>query len=161
MNEEHRVLWYASDGLNGKIGCLGKPPGRIALNGFQESFNARLQLPRVLAGVVGGDMHKRNAGLLGSFLHGEGLHFVECAELQGHVDDAVGMQVVRHLDDVLHALVVGRKDGAVDLKVALGDGIEHLVDSLTGLVDQVLVVARARAGLLAHHDAAGLLDEVE
>ena len=23
--EERRVLWYASDGSNGKIGCLGKP----------------------------------------------------------------------------------------------------------------------------------------
>ena len=71
------------------------------------------------------------------------------------------MQVLGHLDNVLHTLVVGRKDGAVDLKVALGDGIEHLVDRLTGLIDQVPVIARTRAGLLAHHDAAGLLDEVE
>ena len=23
--EERRVLWYASDGLRGKVGCLGKP----------------------------------------------------------------------------------------------------------------------------------------
>ena len=103
-------------------------------------------------------MHKRNTGLFGGLLHGEGLHLVERAELQGHVDDAVGMQVARHLDDVLHTLVVGGKDGAVDLKVALGDGVEHLVDRLAGLVDQVLVVARARAGLLAHHDTARLLD---
>ena len=71
------------------------------------------------------------------------------------------MQVLGHLDNVLHTLVVGRKDSTVDLKVALGDGVEHLVDRLAGLVDQILVVARARAGLLAHHDAAGLLDEVE
>ena len=71
------------------------------------------------------------------------------------------MQVLGHLDNVLHTLVVGRKDGAVDLKVALGNGIEHLVDRLAGLVDQVLVVARACAGLLAYHNAAGLLDEVE
>ena len=106
-------------------------------------------------------MHERNARLLGGLLHGEGLHLIERAELQGHVDDAVGMQVLGHLDNVLHTLVVGRKDGAVDLKVALGDGVEHLVDRLAGLVDQVLVIARTRAGLLAHHDAAGLLDEVE
>ena len=71
------------------------------------------------------------------------------------------MQVLGHLNDVLHTLVVGRKDSAVDLKVALGNGIEHLVDRLAGLVDQVLVVARARAGLLAYHNAAGLLDKVE
>lgn len=25
VKEERRVLKYASDGLNGKIGCLGKP----------------------------------------------------------------------------------------------------------------------------------------
>ena len=106
-------------------------------------------------------MHKGNTGLFGGLLHGEGLHLVERAELQGHVDDAVGMQVARHLDDVLHTLVVGGKDGAVDLKVALGDSVEHLVDRLAGLVDQVLVVARTRAGLLAHHDAASLLDQVE
>ena len=68
------------------------------------------------------------------------------------------MQVLGHLHDVLHTLVVGGKDGAVDLKVALGDGVEHLVDRLAGLVDQILVVARARAGLLAYHDAASLLD---
>ena len=24
MKEERRVFWYVSDGLNGKIGCLGK-----------------------------------------------------------------------------------------------------------------------------------------
>ena len=71
------------------------------------------------------------------------------------------MQVLGHLDNVLHTLVVGRKDSTVNLKVALGDGVEHLVDRLAGLVDQVLVVARARAGLLAYHNAAGLLDEVE
>ena len=71
------------------------------------------------------------------------------------------MQVLGHLDNVLHTLVVGRKDSAADLKVALGNGIEHLVDRLAGLVDQVLVVARARAGLLAYHNAAGLLDKVE
>ena len=71
------------------------------------------------------------------------------------------MQVLGHLDNVLHTLVVGRKDGTVDLKVALGDSIEHLVNRLTGLIDQVLVIARTRAGLLAHHNAAGLLDEVE
>ena len=71
------------------------------------------------------------------------------------------MQVLGHLNDVLHTLVVGRKDGAVDLKVALGDGVEHLVDRLAGLVDQVLVIARTRAGLLSYHNAAGLLDEVE
>ena len=71
------------------------------------------------------------------------------------------MQVLGHLDNILHTLVVGRKDGAVDLEVTLGDGIEHLVNRLTGLVNQILVVARARAGLLAHHNAAGLLDEVE
>ena len=106
-------------------------------------------------------MHKRNAGLLGGLLHGKRLHLVERAELQGHVDNAVGMQVLGHLDNVLHTLVVGRKDGTVDLKVALGDSIEHLVNRLTGLIDQVLVIARTRAGLLAHHNAAGLLDEVE
>ena len=133
----------------------------MALNGFQESFNPGLQLACILAGVVGRDVHKRNAGLLGGLLHGKRLHLVECAELQGHVDDAVGMQVLGHLDNVLHTLVIGRKDSAADLKVALGDGVEHLVDRLAGLVDQILVVARARAGLLAHHDAAGLLDEVE
>ena len=71
------------------------------------------------------------------------------------------MQVLGHLHDVLHTLVVGGKDGAVDLEVALGDSIEHLVDRLSGLVDQVLVVTRTRAGLLAHHNAAGLLDQVE
>ena len=71
------------------------------------------------------------------------------------------MQVLGHLNNVLHTLVVGRKDGTVDLKVALGDSIEHLVNRLTGLIDQVLVIARTRAGLLAHHNAAGLLDEVE
>ena len=106
-------------------------------------------------------MHKRNAGLLGGLLHGKRLHLVERAELQGHVDDTVGMQVLGHLDNVLHTLVVGRKDSAVDLKVALDDGVEHLVDRLAGLVDQILVVARARAGLLTYHNAAGLLDEVE
>ena len=106
-------------------------------------------------------MHKRNAGLLGGLLHGKRLHLVERAELQGHIDNAVGMQVLGHLDNVLHTLVVGRKDGTVDLKVALGDSIEHLVNRLTGLIDQVLVIARTRAGLLAYHNAAGLLDEVE
>ena len=40
MKEKRRVLWYANDGLNGKIGCLGKPLDRIALNGFQESLNS-------------------------------------------------------------------------------------------------------------------------
>ena len=25
LKEERRVLWYASDGLKVKIGCLGKP----------------------------------------------------------------------------------------------------------------------------------------
>lgn len=25
VKEERRVLWYASDGLNGKVRCLGKP----------------------------------------------------------------------------------------------------------------------------------------
>lgn len=67
MKEQLRALWYASDGLNGKIGYLGKPPERIALNGFQESFDARLQLACVLAGVVGRDVHERNARLLGGF----------------------------------------------------------------------------------------------
>ena len=25
VKEKRRVLWYASDGLRGKVGCLGKP----------------------------------------------------------------------------------------------------------------------------------------
>ena len=25
VKEERRVLWYASDGLSGEMGCLGKP----------------------------------------------------------------------------------------------------------------------------------------
>ena len=32
MKEERRVLEYASDGLNGKIGCLGNPRGLESLN---------------------------------------------------------------------------------------------------------------------------------
>lgn len=94
MKEKRRVLWYANDGLNGKIGCLGKPPGRIALNGFQEGLDPGLQLACILTGVVGRDVHKRNAGFLGGLLHGKRLHLIERAELQGHVDDAVGMQVL-------------------------------------------------------------------
>ena len=78
VKEKRRVLWYASDGLNGKIGCLGKPRG---LDSFQEGLNTGLQLSCVLAGVVGRYVHKGNTGLFGGLLHGEGLHLVERAEL--------------------------------------------------------------------------------
>ena len=30
--EERRVLWYASDGLRGKVGCLGKPYSSSSLS---------------------------------------------------------------------------------------------------------------------------------
>ena len=91
MKEGHRALWYASDGLNGKIGYLGKPPGWITLNRFQESLDAGLELTGVLAGLVARVVHKRTAARLGGIHHGKRLHLVERAELQGHVDDTVGM----------------------------------------------------------------------
>lgn len=43
MKEEHRVLWYASDGLNGKIGCLGKPP--IAVIIFRSAMSEVIEQP--------------------------------------------------------------------------------------------------------------------
>ena len=39
LKEERRVLEYASDGLNGKVGCLGKPRG---LERFDTSARGRI-----------------------------------------------------------------------------------------------------------------------
>ena len=76
---------------------------------------------------------------------------------RGRVDDAVGVELARHADDVVAAAIVGREDGALDVEVAVGDVVEHLVDGGTVLRDEVLVVAAAGAALLANHHAAGLL----
>ena len=41
---------------------------QVRLNRLEEGLDAGLELTGILAGVVGGDMHKRNAGLLGGLL---------------------------------------------------------------------------------------------
>lgn len=58
--EERSVLWYASDGLRGKIRCLRK------LEGFDEGGDARLDLAHVTVAVVGLDLHIRNTHTLDS-----------------------------------------------------------------------------------------------
>ena len=62
---------------------------------------------------------------------------------------------------MMPSAIVGREDGALDVEVAVGDVVEHLVDGGTVLGDEVLVVAATGAALLANHHAAGLLDDVE
>ena len=54
----------------------------------------------------------------------------------------------------------GGEAGAVDVEVLLGDIVEQAVHAGRVLGHELLVVARARAELLADDDAAGLLDEV-
>ena len=66
--EERRVLWYASDGLRGKIRCLRK------LQGFDEGGDAGLNLAHVAIAVVGLDLHVRNARTLDSLLHARALN---------------------------------------------------------------------------------------
>ena len=53
MKEERRVLEYASDGLNGKVGCLGNPRG---LERFDTSARGSIldRQPQVLELVADG-----------------------------------------------------------------------------------------------------------
>ena len=53
MKEKRRILWYASDGLNGKVGCLGNPQG---LERFDTGAGGRIldRQPEVLKLVADG-----------------------------------------------------------------------------------------------------------
>ena len=55
MKEERRVLEYASDGLNGKVGCLGNPRGLERLNtGAGGSIlNGKAQVLELVADGIG------------------------------------------------------------------------------------------------------------
>lgn len=55
VKEERRVLEYASDGLNGKVGCLGNPRGLESLNtGARGSvLNRQAQVLELVADGVG------------------------------------------------------------------------------------------------------------
>ena len=66
--EERSVLWYANDGLRGKIRCLRK------LEGFDEGSDASLDLAHVAVAVVGLDFHLRNTRTLNGLLHARTLH---------------------------------------------------------------------------------------
>ena len=53
--EERRVLWYASDGLNGKGGCLGNPRGleRFDTGAGGGILNGEAQVLELVADGVG------------------------------------------------------------------------------------------------------------
>ena len=55
MKEERRVLEYASDGLNDKVGCLGNPRGLESLNTGAGGgiFNRQAQVLELIADGVG------------------------------------------------------------------------------------------------------------
>ena len=70
--EERSVLWYASDGLRGKIRCPRK------LEGFDEGGDASLD---VAVAVIGLDLHVRNTRTLNGLLHARALNVKGMARL--------------------------------------------------------------------------------
>ena len=58
------------------------------------------------------------------------------------------------------ALIVGGETGAVDLQVAIHQGIDHSVHGGRLFIDQIAAVAGADAGFLPHNDRPAALDDV-
>ena len=115
---------------------------------LEEGLNPRIERGGVLLAAVGLQSQQRDPRGLEGSLDVVGLHRIRRAELQHVVQDAVGMRRLRHLGNVLDALVVGGEDGAVDLQVAIGQGVQESVERVRGVVDEVTGAALADTGLL-------------
>ena len=99
MKEERRVLEYASDGLNGKVGCLGNPRGleRFDTSAGGGIFNRQVQVLELITDgicqipVLGGTS-------LGTSLENLGSGLVHVVARVGNQTGGNAQQAQRQLD---------------------------------------------------------------
>ena len=131
MKEERRVLEYASDGLNGKVGCLGNPRGleRFDTSAGGGIFNRQAQVLELVADGVGQIPVLGGAGL-GAGLENLGSGLVHVVTRVGNQTGGNAQQAQRQLDlglgelnakriEQLGQRIGGGKRGAVWAKYTL------------------------------------------